>query len=251
MTTQTLPKKLKKEPLVDAVFEIRFFSSTEASNVLPGFFFAKLRPKEWKVDSLPVAQVPSQIRSRDPKLRYQPIIRINWDNFVILIGDTVLGVGCKMPYLGWIKFSERIVKVVKILRDTGIVQTIERYSLKYVDVVEGETLAEQIQRVNMDIRVGSHTVKEETFSVRLETTHDNFINVIQIAAPATFTKPDGQVRNGILVDIDSICNYQTSDLSQFTNELPTRLDAIHVENKKMFFDCLRPETVEYLEPIYE
>jgi uncharacterized protein (TIGR04255 family) len=177
-------------------------------------------------------------------------MRINWDNFLILIGDTSLGVACKMPYLGWIKFSKRIVKLVELLRDTEIVQTIERYSLRYVDVIEGETLAEQIQRINMDFRVGSHTVKEETFSVRLEIPHDDFINVIQIAAPATFTKPDGQVRNGILVAIDSICNYQTGDLSKFTNELPTRLNAIHVENKKMFFDCLKPETVEYLEPIY-
>ena len=251
MTAQTLPKKLNKEPLVDAVFEIRFSSSTVASNVLPGFFFAKLGTKEWLVDPLPVAQVPSQIRSLDPNLRYQPLMRIHWDNFVIMIGDTALAVGCKMPYLGWIKFSERIAKVVELLMDTKIVQTIERYSLKYVDMVDGENLAKQIQRINMDIRVGSHTVREETFTVRLEIPHDNVINVIQVAAPATATMPDGQVRKGALVDIDTICNYQTSDLSKFTDELPTRLDAIHTENKKMFFDCLRQETVEYLEPIYE
>lgn len=251
MKAQTLPKKLEKEPLVDAVFEIRFSSSTTASNVLPGFFFSKLGMKEWSVDNLPVSQVPSQLRSRDPNLRHQPIMRVNWDNFVILIGDTTLGVACKMPYLGWIKFSERIAKIVELLRDTGIVQTIERYSLKYIDIIEGETLAEQIQRINMDIRVGSHVVKEETFSVRIEIPHENFINVIQIAAPAKLTKPDGQVRNGILVDIDSICNYQTSDLSKFTDELSARLNLIHTENKKMFFNCLKQETIIYLEPIYE
>src|SRR5208282_1778742 len=142
MTAQSLPKRLKKEPIVDAVFEIRFISSTAASNVFPGFFFAKMRPQECKVDSLPVAQLPSQIRSRDPNLRYQPIMRINWDNFLILIGDTVLAIACKIPYLGWITFRERIVKVVELLSDTKIVQTLERYSLKYVDIVEGETLAE-------------------------------------------------------------------------------------------------------------
>ena len=61
MTAQTLPKKLNKEPLVDAVFEIRFSSSMAASSVLPGFFFAKLEPKEWRVESLPVAEIPGQL----------------------------------------------------------------------------------------------------------------------------------------------------------------------------------------------
>jgi uncharacterized protein (TIGR04255 family) len=251
MTAQGLPKKLKKEPLVDAVFEIRFSSSIAASNVLPGFFFAKLKPKEWKVDSLPVAQIPSQIRNQDPNLRYQPLTRINWDNFLILVGDTVLGVAVKMPYLGWSKFRERIIKVFELLRDTEIIQTIERYSLKYVDVVEADSLDEQIQRVNLNIKVGNHILREETFSVRLEIPSDNLLNIIKIAAPATYTNKDGQIKNGILVDIDSICNFHTSDLSKLISDLPTRLDAIHDGNKKIFFDCLKPETIQYLEPIYE
>jgi hypothetical protein len=37
--TNKLPTKLKKEPLVDAVFELRFYSSAPASSIFPGFFF--------------------------------------------------------------------------------------------------------------------------------------------------------------------------------------------------------------------
>jgi uncharacterized protein (TIGR04255 family) len=102
----------------------------------------------------------------------------------------------------------------------------------------------------MDIRVGSHTVKEEKFTVRLEIPHDIFINIIQIAVPATATMVDGEKRLGALVSIDTISNYQTSDLIKFKDELPNRLDAIHIENKEMFFDCLKQETIDYLEPIY-
>ena len=120
-------------------------------------------------------------------------MRIHWDDFLILIGDNSLGVGCKMPYLGWIKFREQLVKAVALLIDTKIVQTIDRYSLKYIDVIEGRNLAEQIQRINMDIRVGSHTVKEETFAVRLQILHDNFLNIIQIAAPVIANMAGGQV----------------------------------------------------------
>ena len=251
MTTQGLPIKLKKEPLVDAVFEIRFSSVTAASSVLPGFFFAKLEPKEWQIEPLPVASIPSQIRTVDPNLRDRPIIRIHWDNFVILVGDSALGVGCKIPYAGWAKFRERIIKAVELLMDTKIVQNIERYSLKYVDIVEGENLAEQIQRVNIDIRVGGHTIKEELFTVRAEIPNHEFLNIIQVAASATATTPDGRMRKGTLVDIDTLYNYQTNDLGKFSIELPTRLDEIHNENKRIFFQCLKPETITYLEPVYE
>ncbi len=251
MTVETLPKKLKKEPLIDAVFEIRFSSSTAASSVLPGFFFAKWQPKEWRVERLPIAEFPSQVRDVDPSLRYQPLVRIHWDNFIIVIGDRSLGVGCKMPYLGWIKFKERIIEAVKLLAETKIVQNIERYALKYVDVVDGKNLAEQIQRVNMDVRVGAHTLREETFAVRVEIPHDAFINVTNIAATATAIVEKGPARKGVLVDIDTICNYHTNDLNTLLNQLPDRLDAIHIENKKMFFDCLKPETITYLEPVYE
>jgi uncharacterized protein (TIGR04255 family) len=250
MTARPLPQKLKKEPLVDAIFEVRFSSSTTASNVIPGFFFAKLEPKEWVVDSLPIAEVPSKIRSDDPNLRYQPLMRIHWDNFLILVGDNTLGVACKMPYSGWSEFRERIIKIIGLLVDAKIVKAFDRYSLKYVDVIEDENLAKQIQMINMDIRIGSHKLKEEIFTVRLEIPYDIFINVIQIGVPATATMPEGQKRIGALVSIDTICRHQTNDLIKFTSELPTRLDAIHIENKKMFFDCLTQETIDYLEPVY-
>lgn len=256
MTAQTLPKKLNKGPLADAVFEIRFSSSTPASSILPGLFFAKVEePAEWRSESLPVSEIPSQFRNADPNLRYQPLMRLHWNNFIILISDTALGVQFKTPYPGWIQFKEQIIKAINILIGTKIVQNIERYSIKYVDIIEGKDLAEQIQRINMDIRIGSHTLKEEPFTVRVEIRQDSFINIIQIAGPVTgqITEGEfhGQIRRGVLVDTDTICNYQTNNLIQFTNELPNRLDEIHLENKKMFFECLTQDTVTYLEPVYE
>lgn len=251
MNDNPLPKKLKKEPLVDAIFEVRFSSGTVASNVIPGFFFAKLQPKEWVVDPLPIADVPGKVRSLDPNLRYQPLMRIHWDDFFILVGDNTLGVACKMPYPGWAEFSERIAVIIGLLIDSKIVKTIDRYSLKYVDVIEDDTLAKQIQKINIDIRLGSHAVREDKFTIRIEIPYDIFINVLQIAVPATATMPEGQKRVGALVSIDTQCKYQNSDLAKFNAELRSRLDTIHIVNKKMFFDCLTRETIDYLEPIYE
>lgn len=74
---------------------------------------------------------------------------------------------------------------------------------------------------------------------------------MKIAASVTASRLDGKTQNGVLVEVDSIRNKATSDLSMFEQELPDLLEAIHASNKRMFFDCLRKSTIEYLEPIYE
>lgn len=251
MTAKTLPKKLIKEPMVDAIFEMRFSSSTAASSVLPGFFFAKLQPINWKVTQLPISEIPNQIRNADANLRYAPLMRIDWDNFIILIGDYTVGIGCKIPYQGWIKFKERIERAVQIVMDTNIIQAIERYSLKYVDIIDGKDLAERIQRVNINIMIGSYPVENNIFTARVEIPKDNFLKVIQISSDAKALMEGGKVLEGVLVDIDTICRQQTSDLANFKSELSARLEDLHQENKITFFDCLRQETIDYLEPVYE
>lgn len=252
MAIKPLPTKLKKEPIIDAVFEIRFSSSVPASSVIPGFFFARLGMPEWKVDRLPVADLPSQIRLADPTLRYQPLTRIYWDNFLLMVGDSSLMVGCLIPpYPGWTQFQNRIIKAIEYLIESRIIQSIDRYSLKCVNLLEGKDLSEQIATINLEIKIGSHRISKELFTVRLELPHGNFLNVIQISADARAVLLRGGSRQGALVDIDTICNDPTNDTQKFLEKLPARLDEIHIENKKNFFDCLTPETISSLEPIYE
>ena len=62
--TDALPIKLLKEPLIDAVFELRFMSSISASNVLPGYLFSKLDGKK-TIERLPAADFPRPMRDMD------------------------------------------------------------------------------------------------------------------------------------------------------------------------------------------
>lgn len=86
-----LPTKLKKDPLVDGIFEIRFSSSLPASTVVPGILFAKLKPQPQQIEKLPASDIPSQMRALNPVLQ-QPLMRIHWNSsFMVLIGDVSLG----------------------------------------------------------------------------------------------------------------------------------------------------------------
>lgn len=255
MPPLALPKKLKKEPLVDALFEVRFLPTIPAvPSLLPGLLLTTLQAL-WKeslqVERLQTSDIPSQMRNADPFLKYQPLLKLSGERFMLLVGDWSLTVGCKLPYAGWSEFKLKIIEVMDVLKGSTLVKELERYSMKYVDIVDGRTLAEQVGRANMEIRIGSHTLAAEPFTVRLEIKQGEFTNLLHVAGQAQVTLPGGTVRSGLLIDVDTVALHRTADFAQFTAELPDRLERIHTENKTRVFECLTPETIEYLEPVYD
>ncbi len=249
-----LPKKLEKEPLVDALFEVRFLPTVPGvSAVLPGVILSALQ-RSWheslQIERLQAADIPSQMRINDPVLKYQPLLKLSGASFMILVGDWSVTVGCKLPYAGWSAFKPKIMEVMVALKDSHFVKELERYSMKYVDIVEQKTLSEQIRRANMEVRIGSHQLTAELFDVRLELKRDEFTNLLHLAGQAQVTLSTGETRNGLLIDVDTIVNHRTADLEQFARELPNRLEQIHTENKTRVFECLTPEAIEELGPVY-
>jgi uncharacterized protein (TIGR04255 family) len=255
MVANQLPVKLKKEPLADAIFEIRFSSAIPGSNIIPGVLASRLRTDDLRFERLPASDIPSRIRDIDPTLRAQPLMRMHWrESFFILIGDTGLSLACKIPYPGWRGeqgFKSHILELVEYVTEGSLIQSIERYSLKYTGVIDGKDLAEQIGRFEVDLRLGEYRLKAEPFSIRVEIRDGELLHVVQLAAPASVTLSNGATRTGTLVDIDGLCEYKTSNLKQFLRELPDKIECLHTRDKEMFFDLLTPETLAYLEPIYE
>lgn len=255
MPPLALPKKLKKEPLVDALFEVRFLPTIPAvSSVLPGLLLTILHASSeepLQIERLQTSEIPSQMRNADPFLKHQPLLKLSGERFMLLVGDWSLTVACKLPYPGWSEFKTKIIEVMEVLKGSTLVKELERYSMKYVDIVEAKTLAEQVERANMEIRIGSHKLAADPFTVRLEIKQGEFRNLLQVAGQAQVTLPGGTVRSGLLIDVDTIVDHRTTDFAQFTTELQDRLERIHTENKTRVFECLTPETIEYLEPVYD
>lgn len=247
METYDLPTRLRKEPLVDALFEIRFSSSIPASNILPAMFVSGLE----SIERLPAAELPSKIRGNDPNLKFQPLIRVNWKGFIILIGDNVVLVACTLPYPGWKNFQNAILEAIQEIAKAPITLEISRCSLKYVDLIEGEDQNELVSRLNIDLKVGHHTLKSEIFSIRLEIPDNDILHAVSIAAPAIARTNSGQEFKGVMIDVDSIHHLPNLNFEDFTAILSDRLKTLHQRNKAMFFECLTNETIKYLEPEYE
>jgi len=247
---QTLPKKLKKEPLIDAVFEVRFTSAFPAAGVLPGLLFGKL-DGEKKIEQLPLSQFPQVMRDADLNLRFAPLSRLNWEQFYINVGDRSVSVGFKYPYPGWNSFKPAIIKVMGVLKGANVIKSVVRYSLKYIDLLPATDLREQVSFVNFDVTLAGHKLENEAFQIRLEIPRDGFIHAVQVVSSATATLHTGELKQGLIVDVDTIANQQGGTFEDLLSGFPEKLETIHQANKKVFFDCLKPKTIMALEPEYD
>jgi len=140
---------------------------------------------------------------------------------------------------------------MEALKDASFIKSVERYALKYIDLLPATSLREQVSFVNFDVTLARHKLENEAFQLRLEIPRDGFIHAVQVVSSATVILQGGESRQGLIVDVDTIATQESISFNELLREFPDKLEAIHHANKKIFFDCLKPETVTALEPEYE
>ena len=124
--------------------------------------------------------------------------------------------------------------------------------MKYIGVVDGKDVSEQIGRINIHLQLGDlYDLKSEPFSINIEIPRDSLRHLVQLAATATVSLIGGGQRVGLLISIDSSAEHTTTDVAKFVSELSDRSEEIHTLNKEIFFELLTPETLAYLGPSYE
>ena len=245
MINNHLPKKLNKEPLLQALFEIRFTANTSASTVLPGLLFSKLEGDK-VTEQLSTAQIPIEIRSQDPNLQFVPISRLIWNNFHINIGDKNLSIGSPSSYLGWENFKKSILQIIEILDASDIIQSVERYSLKYINLIPFSDNKKPISLINIDIYIAEKQVANEFFQLTIERNKDSLINIINIISSAKTPLAGGSFKHGIIIDIDTIAIIDSP-----INKVIENLEKTRQINKQTFFELLTEETLNFLEPVYD
>ena len=248
-----LPIKLAIEPLIDAACELRVHISSQIDlhTVLPGVLLTKLGLS--KFEQLPGTFVPSAIRSQDPLGVFNSqLVRAQWGDYYITIGTRNVVIGPKLPYHGWHDFKKHILEVFNVVLELGIHDAIDRYSIKYTNLIEGSDVAQQSAKLDWGVKIGPLSIQGEPTQLRVEIPDERFLTIVQINSGAAVEMIETKtVRTGCVVDVDTLCLKLDADFSRFGRELPERLDAIRYRNKGVFFDCLTDSTIEEMGPTYE
>lgn len=256
VSTLKLPKSLGREPLLEASFEARLGGNASLADILPGFLLHTLDPKP-VVTRLPTSEISPTMRANDPNLRFVPTFRVEWKEYSILIGDRNIVISCKLPYPKWQDFKNIIIDVMDRISQAKIDAKIERYSIRYVNMIAAPTSSEQIKKINIEIKLGDIEMKSGGILLRVHHVENDFAHIFSVTTGAKGKLPNGQVVKGMVVDIDSVCNignspdFASPDFAKFLKEFPKDLEKLRQANKTKFFNCLTASTLKEMEPAYE
>jgi uncharacterized protein (TIGR04255 family) len=246
--TKMIPKRLKKEPLLEALWEIRFNSDRgSVVELLPGIIYQTFKDAYPKIDRLPAADLPPAILQQDLMLRYAPTVKLAGSSYSIQIGEHVVSLSCQRPYTGWEKFKTDIIELSEKLKETGLITRPERFSLKYIDIIPVSSQP-SIEPLEIELKLGVlGNIHNHPVQLRTEIRENGFVHIIQIVTPAQASIPSGELFNGVMFDIDTICQNNEVD---FWTDFSDKLDKAHEYSKNLFFNLLKDDTIKQLEPEY-
>ncbi len=249
--SRKIPLRLNKEPLLEAVWEMRFSTDADLAigEMLPGMLYQELKARYPKFVRLPIADIPRPIAQQNEALRYVPTVRLeglSGTPFAIQIGDRVVSLNNRRPYVGWSEFSERIRRLVDLLESTGLIQNPKQFSLKYIDLIELDP-PPSLASLQVSLMAAGRDLSNRPVQLRTEIKDDPFVHILQVASQVDVVIDKTDRRQGTLVDIDTI-HPETSD---FWSTLNNQLNEAHDRSKRLFIDLLTDEALARLEPVYD
>lgn len=112
--------------------EIRFKTNINPNAVF-GLLYNSIGDRSTPIKTLPILQIPEQVRNIDPNFRYKPHYKIDHPLYPIQIGPDVISIACIDQYQGWNLFSEKIFDVLNKLNKVGIITEVNRLGLRYIN----------------------------------------------------------------------------------------------------------------------
>lgn len=241
----TLPVRLGKPPLVEMLFEVRFSKPySELSESLPKKILDGLGGRYDKFGTLAAAGLPRSIREENPDLRYLPSHSLSGDLGVITVGERAITLSTTR-YPGWSDFRGEIESLLSEIKGLASELSVERYSLKASNLVEGPT-GEQLSFLALDVRIRGESVGELGFRLQVELPNEPLTTLLVVQTGARAISATSQ-RDGVILVVDSICKVPRDD---FLDSPAGGLNVLHDEQRKVFFRLISDESLRDLNPEY-
>jgi uncharacterized protein (TIGR04255 family) len=244
-----VPVGLTRDTIVECVFEMRFSAGGHAAvaELLPGLVFGKLPKRFQNLIPMPLSQVPKLMRDQNPQLRYAPTHALQGQYIRMLFGPHVTAVSFPKPYVGWEHVQPAILECMNAVFDTGMTGKPERFSLKYVNLLQQGRNEFDLSQINLQFKLADFPLREEGVIVRGEIEHNGCITLVEIASGAKVSVQGSPGESGVLMSVDTSIAATSNDARA---ALPQVLETVHDTEKEIFFGMLSRATLEKLGPTY-
>ncbi|MBW6537825.1 MAG: TIGR04255 family protein [Mariniphaga sp.] len=232
-----LPKKIDPCPIVESLIEIRFLTNTHPNAVF-GLIYKSLQNVFPKVENLDITQIPETIRNAEPGLKFKPHYKLSNENFICQVGPDVISLASYPHYWGWERFSQEFLTLMKILEKIGIIKSISRLGIRYINFFE----ADIFENIKLKISLENENMAKPNTGIRTIIEQGSFSSLLQIANNVKISEKEGSV-----IDIDTYC---TEGLDVFFQDTESIIQKGHEKEKELFFQLLTDDFLNTLNPEY-
>lgn len=243
----TKPISISPSPIIEAVCEIRFKSSTTKSAAIFAKLYSALAAEMSETEQLPILQMPAEVIEQQPELKYAPHYRLKNDKFLVNIGSNLISVNrlcVSTAYASWLEYKEVIDKVLAAFKTfvAPEVEEIERTSVRYINFFDKKI--EEVLNVNIDF-LGSEVgkIKNTTLSF-IKPMNESIELAILVASNAKAQLPEG-LKEGLVLNLEA----SSTTLSDLESAYAA-FEKLHAVVEDQFFEALLPEYLNTLDPKY-
>jgi len=237
-----LPVKLNICPIKEAVIEIRYTSELPSEAIF-GITYSKINKFFDNMHKLPILQIPESVRNQDINLTYQPHYNFIKDKINCKIGPHIISFSNFDEYAGWHTFYPFVKKTLEEIKPLGVISNPERIGIRYTNLFNNTIL----DKINLNIKYKNKQFITENFNLRTESEEEKFTIILQISNNIPMKIANKELI-GSLIDID--CIYNFTNKMNFFEIYETILNSGHELEKKKFFDLLKSEFLNSLQPEY-
>jgi uncharacterized protein (TIGR04255 family) len=250
--TRTNPKRLRQEPLIEAIWHLTYRPSKPiqaVADVLVGVLYTALKKRngDYQVHRLLPVDIPTEVAEQDPDLRYTVKYRLeNPDSPVLyLIGDRIVSLNCRRPYIGWQRLREEIAFLKGVLEESELIIP-ERHGLRYIDLIRREYMSD-LSGLQLQVRLGEQEVRTQPIHLRVELDYLDRKHTVRISSPAQ-AEIAGETWNGTLIDLEVGVQIENSWHAISDNAID---ELHHALNSLFFTQILTQDLIDKLEPEYK
>lgn len=249
MSMDALPKKLEKEPLLDAICELTVSSQFPLLAFLPGHLHATLGKEVTSVvtdNTIPGAPPGAIAIGPGPQQ-----VRLNWKGHTIVVAERSISLIANMPYVGWETYSEGIKELIQKIVESKLVHTVDRVAIRYVNLFpEDRQFGAPMDALNWSLKVGSLQIERGNTQLRHEYTEHGITTVISVVSNAQVMVVGRPTTAGLILDISAVFNTGCPNIEAFAEKSTEMIANLKLASKRAFFDCLSAETLKLLGPAY-